>query len=59
MNIIPFILQLIALVCLLFAAFNLFPPAGGRPTWGWLGMFLWLLSLMVSGIALHPTYGVR
>jgi hypothetical protein len=28
------------------------------PQWGWLGMFLWLLSLMVSGIVLHATAGV-
>ena len=57
MNILPLLLQLIALVCLLFAAFNLF----GRPnpSWGWLGLFLWLLSLMVSGIVLHATSGVH
>jgi hypothetical protein len=53
MNILPLLLQLVALICLLFAAFGLFPPAQGRPQWGWLGMFLWLLSLMVSGIVLH------
>jgi hypothetical protein len=59
MNIVPLILQLIALVCLLFAAFNLFGGPPQRPVWGWLGLFLWLLSLMVSGIALHATYGVH
>ena len=59
MNIVPLILQLIALVCLLFAAFNLFGGPPARPAWGWLGMFLWLLSLMVSGIALHATAGVH
>lgn len=58
MNILPLLLQLIALLCLLFAAFGLFPGAN-RPNWGWSGMFLWLLSLMVSGIALHATQGVR
>lgn len=52
MNILPLLLQLVALACLLFAAFNLF-GGGSRPAWGWLGMFLWLLSLMVSGIVLH------
>jgi hypothetical protein len=57
MNILPFILQLIALACLLFATFSMFPTS--RVSWGWAGMFLWLLSLMVSGIALHPTIGVR
>lgn len=58
MNILPLLLQIIALVCLAFAAFNLF-PGPNRPSWGWLGMFLWLLSLMVSGIVLHATSGVR
>lgn len=59
MNIVPLILQIIALVCLLFAAFNLFGGPPARPSWGWLGMFLWLLSLMVSGIVLHATSGVH
>ena len=60
MNII-LIIQIIALVCLLFAAFNLFPPPKGRPIWGWLGMFLWLLSLMIGTIQiqLHTTSGVH
>ena len=58
MNILPLLIQIVALVCLCFAAFDLFPGAG-RPKWGWLGMFLWLLSLMVSGIALHATSGVH
>jgi hypothetical protein len=58
MNIFPLLLQIVALVCLAFAAFNLFGGAN-RPVWGWLGMFLWLLSLMVSGIALHATSGVH
>ena len=53
MNIIPFLLQLIALVCLLFAAFGLFPS---KVSWGWAGMFLWLLSLMVSTVQLHPVH---
>lgn len=55
MNILPFLLQIAALVFLCFGAFNLF-GGGGRPNWPWLGMFLWLLSLMVNGIQLH---GVR
>jgi hypothetical protein len=54
MNIIPLILQICALICLVFAAFSLFQAPPNRPVWGWLGMALWLLSLMVSGIALHP-----
>ena len=59
MNILPLILQIIALVCLFFAAFNLFTAPPNKPVWGWLGLFLWLLSLMVSGIVLHATTGVH
>ena len=54
MEILPLLLQIGALVCLVFAAFNLFGGPPNRPVWGWLGMLLWLLSLMVSGIILHP-----
>lgn len=59
MNILPLVLQLIALACLLFASFGLFAGPPTRPSWGWLGMFLWLLSLMISGIQLHQTSGVH
>jgi hypothetical protein len=52
MNILPFLLQVVALLCLLFATFGLFPTA--KVSWFPAGMFFWLLSLMVSGIALHP-----
>jgi hypothetical protein len=55
MNILPLLVQLVALVCLVFAAFRLF-GGGNRPDWGWLGMLLWLLSLMVSGIVLHQVH---
>jgi hypothetical protein len=51
MNIVPFLLQVVALVCLLLAALNV--PSRGRIQWFAAGMFLWLLSLMVSGIELH------
>jgi hypothetical protein len=54
MAILPLILQIAALVFLFFAAFNLFGGPPTRPVWGWLGMALWLLSLMVSSIELHP-----
>jgi steroid 5-alpha reductase family enzyme len=53
MNIIPLILQILALICLAFAAFNLFQTPPNKPQWGWLGLALWLVSLMVSGIQLH------
>jgi hypothetical protein len=55
MNIIPFLLQIAALVCLIFATFGLFPSS--KVSWGWAGMFLWLLSLMVSVLQLHPIQG--
>ena len=57
MNILPFIIQLAALVFLFFAAFGLFPS--GKVQWGWCGMFLWLLSLMVSVVNLHATVGAQ
>jgi hypothetical protein len=57
MNIIPFIIQLIALICLLIAALNLLQPS--RVLYGWLGLFFWLLSLMVGVIDLHPTLGAH
>lgn len=57
MEIIPLILQIIAAVCLFFASFNLFGGPPTRPVWGWFGMFLWLVSLMVSGISVHPVRG--
>jgi len=53
MTVIPLILQIGALICLIFAAFSLFQGPPNRPQWGWLGLALWLLSLMVSGIQLH------
>jgi hypothetical protein len=52
MNVLPFLLQVIALVCLLFATLGLYTTA--KVSWFPAGMFLWLLSLMVSGIVLHP-----
>jgi hypothetical protein len=58
-NIIPLILQLFALAFLFLEAFHLFQSPPNKPAWGWLGMFLWLLSLMVSGIQLHATAGVH
>lgn len=52
MAILPFLLQIVALVCLLLATFSF--PTPGRYAWFPAGMFFWLLSLMVSGIVLHP-----
>lgn len=52
MTILPFLLQVAALACLAFAAFGLFPST--KVNWLPAGLFLWLLSLMVSGVTLHP-----
>lgn len=54
MAIVSFILQIVALVCLLLAALNVRSPP--PIAWGWLGLFLWLLSLMTSGVVLHPAH---
>jgi hypothetical protein len=51
MNIFPLLLQIIALICLGCAAFGV---SVSKVSLGWFGMTLWLLSLMVSGIVLHP-----
>lgn len=59
MDIFPLIIQIIALVCLCFAAFRLFENPPNKPVWGWLGMALWLFSLMVSRIVIHATSGVH
>jgi hypothetical protein len=59
MNIPVLIIQVFALVFLFFASFNLFGGPPNRPIWGWFGLFLWLLSLMVSGLNLHATYGAH
>jgi len=40
------ILQLIALICLLCAAVGI-PTAPSRLSVGWLGLFFWLLSLLM------------
>lgn len=50
MTILSFLLQIIAVICLFCAALNVAAP---RVSLGWLGLALWLLSLMVSGVVLH------
>jgi len=56
MDIVPLILQILALVCFAIAAGGWFTAPAPRPVWGWLGMFLLLLSWMISG-SLHATGG--
>ena len=52
MNItITLILQIVALVLLAMAGLNV--PNKPRLVWGWLGMFFWLLSLMLAAVSLH------
>lgn len=50
------VIQIIALICLFLEAFRLF-PGQNRPVWGWFGMALWLLSLMLGGVYLHRVTG--
>jgi hypothetical protein len=58
MNLIPLIFQLAAAFCFACAAFSWFvrPRA---PQWGWLGMLLAIISLMISGIEIHSIAGTR
>jgi hypothetical protein len=58
MNFLPLALQIAALVCFVFAFTGWFEGPPPKPRWGWLGLFLWLLSLMITG-GLHATYGVH
>jgi hypothetical protein len=46
------ILQIVGLVLLAMAGLNV--PNKPRLVWGWLGMFFWLLSLMLVAVSLHP-----
>jgi steroid 5-alpha reductase family enzyme len=57
MNILPFFLQLAALLCMVFAAFNLFP--NGKVQWGWLGLAFWVCSFMVETIGLHQASSIH
>ena len=47
-------IQIIALVCFLIAWMGFPLPAAKPLGWGWFGLFLWLISLMLGGIVLHP-----
>lgn len=51
MTVLSFILQIVAVICLFAAALNV---SWSRAQLGWLGLALWLLSLMVGGVVLHP-----
>lgn len=55
MSVVPFFMQIAALICLFFAAFGLFPTS--KVNWFPLGMALWLASLMVT-LVLHPAGGI-
>ena len=43
-------LQVLALVCLVLAAFN--TPSPSRLSFGWLGMALWMLTVVFGGLRL-------
>jgi hypothetical protein len=43
-------LQVLALVALALAAFN--APGHPRVSWGWLGMFLWMATIIFGGFRL-------
>lgn len=47
------IIQILALVCFIAAALGVSGPASRPIAWGWVGLFLWLLSLMLGGLDLH------
>lgn len=44
------LIQIAALVCFACAALGV---PSSRVSLGWVGLFLWLLSLMLGGITLH------
>jgi hypothetical protein len=54
---ISFILQVLALVFMVFAAFNLFPNS--KVSWGWFALALWFLSFMIAGFGLHPAEAIH
>ena len=54
---ISFFLQILALVFMTIAAFNLFPNS--KVSWGWFALALWILSFMIGGFALHPAESIH
>jgi len=50
------ILQVLALVCFIAAALGVSAPKSHPIGWGWVGLFLWLLSLMLGGVDLHTAH---
>lgn len=60
MNIVPFFLQVFALVAFGLGWFSISWPKTKPWVWVCVGLFFWLLSLMISGhVDLHPTSGVH
>ena len=61
---VPFLFQFVGAIFLTFATFNLFSgpsasnPSRRYPNWGWFGMALWLVSLMIYG-GLHAVNAAR
>jgi hypothetical protein len=51
---ITLIVQVVAAICLAIAGFGSWRyPSAPWHHYGWIGMFLWLVSLMIGGIELH------
>lgn len=49
-------LQIAALFCFILAALGFSGPVSRPIGWGWVGLFLWLLSLMLGGVNLHTAH---
>ena len=54
---VPFLLQICALIFMVFAAFNMFPNS--KVAWMPLSFVFWFLSFMIEAIGLHPAGGVH
>lgn len=48
MNLVHLILMILALVCFLFAALDIFPPRRGNATAA--GLLLWALATLIGGL---------
>jgi hypothetical protein len=55
MHDIALVLQIVALILLVLAGLSV--PARPPFQYGWLGLFFWLLSLMLGGLVLHQIPG--
>ena len=49
-------IQIAAIICFLGAAFNAQVPKARPIGWGWVGLALWLFSLMLDHFGVHPAH---